>query len=137
VSAGSCTAAHGSEPEFLYFYGAQESIPRNQFRQTVNSGGPVRQPCSYPVPSPHRLFKNTSIVVTSTIYSSYCSCTIVQINSPYRSRIHERTISLRFLGSEISLRVLRLEVSISVYIVYISNQLQTTPTPFHYIYLHQ
>jgi hypothetical protein len=40
----------------------------------------------------------------------------------YRSRIHERTISLRFLG--IFLRVLRLEVSI--HNVYITNQFQTT-----------
>jgi hypothetical protein len=39
-----------------------------------------------------------------------------------RSRIHERTISARFLG--IILRVLRLEVS--VYKVYIANQFQTT-----------
>ncbi len=39
-----------------------------------------------------------------------------------RSRIHERTISLRFLG--IILRVFRLEIS--VYNVYITNQFQTT-----------
>jgi hypothetical protein len=39
-----------------------------------------------------------------------------------RNRIHERTISLRFLG--IVLRVLRLEVS--EYNVYITNQFQTT-----------
>jgi hypothetical protein len=39
-----------------------------------------------------------------------------------RSRIHELTISLRFLG--IILGVLRLEVS--VYNVYITNQFQTT-----------
>ncbi len=39
-----------------------------------------------------------------------------------RSRIHERTISLRFL--DIILRVLRLEVS--VYNVYITKQFQTT-----------
>jgi hypothetical protein len=38
----------------------------------------------------------------------------------YRSRIHEHTVSLRFL----LLRVLRLEVS--VYNVYIKNQFQTT-----------
>jgi hypothetical protein len=38
-----------------------------------------------------------------------------------RSRIHERTISLRF--PDIILRVLRLEVS--VYNVYITNQFQT------------
>jgi hypothetical protein len=38
------------------------------------------------------------------------------------SRIHERTIPLRFLG--IILRVRRLEVS--VYNVYITNQFQTT-----------
>jgi hypothetical protein len=40
----------------------------------------------------------------------------------YGGRIHERTISLRFPG--IILRVLRLEVSL--YIVYITNQFQTT-----------
>jgi hypothetical protein len=40
----------------------------------------------------------------------------------YRRRIHELTISLRFLG--IILRVLRLEVS--VYNVYITNQFQIT-----------
>ncbi len=39
-----------------------------------------------------------------------------------RSRIHERTISVRFLG--IILKVLRHEVS--VYNVFIINQLQTT-----------
>jgi hypothetical protein len=39
-----------------------------------------------------------------------------------RSLIHERTISLSFLG--IILRVLKLEVS--VYNVYITNQFQTT-----------
>ncbi len=31
-----------SEPEFLNFLGAQESIPRNQFRQPMWPGGPVR-----------------------------------------------------------------------------------------------
>ncbi len=40
----------------------------------------------------------------------------------YRSRIHERTILLRFLG--IILRVLRIEIS--VYNFYITNQFQTT-----------
>jgi hypothetical protein len=39
-----------------------------------------------------------------------------------RSRIHKRTISLRFLG--IILRVFRVEVS--VYNAYITNQFQTT-----------
>ncbi len=43
--------------EFLNFEGAQKSIPRNQFRQP---GGPVRQYYSYSVPSPFRLFKNSS-----------------------------------------------------------------------------
>jgi hypothetical protein len=42
-----------------------------------------------------------------------------------RSRIHERTIMLRFLG--IILGVLRLEVS--VYNVYITYQFQTTFAP--------
>jgi hypothetical protein len=50
-----------TEPEFLNFEGTQESIPRNQFRLAVSGGGgPVRQPYSYSVPSPHRLFKNSS-----------------------------------------------------------------------------
>ncbi len=40
--------------------------------------------------------------------------------APVRSKIHEGTISLRFLGT--IFRVLRLEVS--VYNVYITNQLQ-------------
>jgi hypothetical protein len=40
----------------LNVYGAQESIPRNQFRQTMYPGGPVRQPYAYSVPGPHRLF---------------------------------------------------------------------------------
>jgi hypothetical protein len=43
-------------------------------------------------------------------------------NLLYKSRIHESTISLRFLG--IILRVLRLEVF--VYNVYIANLFQTT-----------
>ncbi len=32
-----------TEPEFLNFYGAQELSPRNQFRQPMYPGGPVRQ----------------------------------------------------------------------------------------------
>jgi hypothetical protein len=53
-----------SEPEFLNFSGAQESIPRNQFRQAEQPGGPVRQPYSYSVPGPQRLFKNSSTDIT-------------------------------------------------------------------------
>jgi hypothetical protein len=30
------------EPVFLNVYGAQESIPRNEFRQPMEPGGPVR-----------------------------------------------------------------------------------------------
>ncbi len=43
------------EPECLNIEGAQESIPRNQFRQPLWMwpSGPVRQPYSYLVPSPH------------------------------------------------------------------------------------
>jgi hypothetical protein len=44
------------------------------------------------------------------------------MNEEYKSRIHERTISLSFLG--IILRVLRLEVSVNN--VYSINQFQTT-----------
>ncbi len=32
-----------SEPVFVNVYGAQESIPRNRFRQPIEPGGPVRQ----------------------------------------------------------------------------------------------
>jgi hypothetical protein len=55
--------SHLSEPVFLNVYGAQELIPRNEFRQPMWPGGPVRfvrKPYSYSVPSPHRLFKNSS-----------------------------------------------------------------------------
>ncbi len=45
--------AYSPEPVFLNFYGAQESILRNRFRQPMNPGGPVRQTYSYSVPSPH------------------------------------------------------------------------------------
>ncbi len=48
------------EPVFLNVYGAQEPIPRHQFRQPMYPGGPVQQPYSYSVPSPHRFFKNSS-----------------------------------------------------------------------------
>ncbi len=37
-----------SEPEFLDFQGAQESIPRHQFRQPMQHGAPVRQPYFFP-----------------------------------------------------------------------------------------
>ncbi len=37
-------------------------MPRNEFRQPMQSGGPVRKPYSSSVPSPHRLFKNSSSV---------------------------------------------------------------------------
>jgi hypothetical protein len=40
-------------------------IPRNQFRQPMQPGKPVRQPYSYSVPNPHRLFKNFSTESTS------------------------------------------------------------------------
>jgi hypothetical protein len=30
------------DPVFLNVYGAQESIPRNEFRQSMKPGGPVR-----------------------------------------------------------------------------------------------
>ncbi len=48
------------EPKFLIFLRAQESIPRKQFRQPLQPGGPVRQPYSYQVPSLHRMFKNSN-----------------------------------------------------------------------------
>jgi hypothetical protein len=41
-----------SEPEFLNFYGAEESLPRNQFHQPMLPGSEVRQPYSSSVPSP-------------------------------------------------------------------------------------
>jgi hypothetical protein len=50
----------GSEPVLLNVYGAPELMPRNEFRQPMLSGGPVRKPYSSSVPSPHRLFKNSS-----------------------------------------------------------------------------
>ncbi len=49
-----------SEPVLLNVYGASELMPRNEFRQPMQSGGPVRKPYSSSMPSPHRLFKNSS-----------------------------------------------------------------------------
>ncbi len=48
---------------------AQESIPRNLFRQAVLPDGSVGQPYSYPVPSPHILFKNSSTVYSQIRWS--------------------------------------------------------------------
>jgi hypothetical protein len=45
---------------FKTFNEAQESIPRNQIRQPMLPGGPLRQPYSYSVLSCHGLFKNSS-----------------------------------------------------------------------------
>jgi hypothetical protein len=45
------------EPEFLNFYGGQGT---NSARLGSLHGGPVRQTYYYSVPSPHRLFKNSS-----------------------------------------------------------------------------
>ncbi len=54
-----------TEPVLLNVYGAPELIPRNEFRQPIQPGGPVRKPYSSLVPSPHRLFKNSSSVHTN------------------------------------------------------------------------
>ena len=53
------------EPVLLNVYGAPELIPRNEFRQPMQPGGPVRKPYSSSVPSPHSLFKNSSSVYPS------------------------------------------------------------------------
>jgi hypothetical protein len=55
-----------AEPVFLNVYRGQESIIRNRFRQPMQPGGPIRKPYSYSVPSPHRLFRNTSSVLKGT-----------------------------------------------------------------------
>ncbi len=60
IGRGELAIQYRSEPEFLNIFRAQESIPRNHFRQPMQPGGPIRQPYSYSVPSPHRLFKNSS-----------------------------------------------------------------------------
>jgi hypothetical protein len=57
-----------------------------------------------------------------TMYSSVTvNCSHTHVEYEYRSRIHERTISLRFMGI---LGVLRLKVS--VYNAYITHQFETT-----------
>ncbi len=68
-----CVAGRGwevlsPEPVLLNVYGAPELMPRNEFRQPMQSGGPVRKPYSSSVPSPHRLFKNTSSVGNHILY---------------------------------------------------------------------
>jgi hypothetical protein len=58
---------------------AQESIPRNQFRQPMRPGGPVRRPYSHSVPNPHRLFKNFSTgSVPLPVYSTKKYCPALQ-----------------------------------------------------------
>ncbi len=66
-------------------------------------------------------FKSVQRQQKSLIFYIY-SFLIVNHSQQSRSRIHERTISLRFLG--IILKVLRIEVSVSN--MYITNKLQTT-----------
>ncbi len=64
---------------FLKLQGAQESISSKQFRQAVQPGGPVQQPYSYSVPSPHRLFQISSKAEkadTLTHFSSTPICTL-------------------------------------------------------------
>ncbi len=55
---------HESEPVFLNFYGAQESIP------PAFVAWPVRQPNFYWVLFPHRLFQNSSMVWISIMYNN-------------------------------------------------------------------
>ncbi len=67
--------------------------------------------------------ENDASIVPCTLHIYSSACTKYALNETrYKSRIRERIISLRFLG--IILRVLRLEVF--AYIVYITNQFQTT-----------
>ncbi len=63
-----------AETVFLNLKGAQESIPRNRFRLPMQPGGPVRQPYSYSVASPHRLFKNSS--TEAKIPALFYVCTV-------------------------------------------------------------
>jgi hypothetical protein len=42
--------ARRTEPVFLNVYGAQESIPRNEFRQPMEPGGPVHIPTRFLAP---------------------------------------------------------------------------------------
>ncbi len=69
------------EAEFLNFYGAQESISRNQFRQPMYSSlaGPYdNPPYSYSV-SPHSLFKNTSTEVENLVALSLLANAITKL----------------------------------------------------------
>jgi hypothetical protein len=50
-----CRVAYTVQYVFLNFQKAQDSIPGNRFRQPLK-GGPVRQPYSFSVPTPYRLF---------------------------------------------------------------------------------
>ncbi len=73
------------------------------------------------------IFLLLSVLYVSTVqnkHSKKMECSSLLLHFPYIScsRIHERTISLRFLG--IILKLLKIEVSL--YDVYITNHLQTT-----------
>ena len=73
-------------------------IPRNQFRQAVYPGGPVRQPYSYSVPSPYRLFKNSSTGMDSMewILPAYVDS---RAGTTSRVVVSARQAGNRFLGS--------------------------------------
>jgi hypothetical protein len=74
-----------SEPVLLNVYGVPELIPRNEFRQPMWPGGPVRKPYSSSVPSPHRLFKNSSSVqheerkLRARIFKLFMFCTLIKL----------------------------------------------------------
>jgi hypothetical protein len=77
------------ETDFLNFYDAQESIPSHQFRQAVYPGGPVQQPYSYSVLSPHRLFNNSSTGRHSLIFRIYRICTKLQYTFTHQVRLYK------------------------------------------------
>jgi hypothetical protein len=80
----------------------------------IPGNGDVNPPNSFGVrPKKGKKFMNVCPKVDSSAWNPLFSA-ILTISDFYRSRIHERTISLRFLG--IILRVLR----------HITNQFQTT-----------
>ncbi len=55
-----CNSGLDRRANFKTLKEPKNRITRNQYRQAMQPGGPVRQPYSYSVPSPHRLFKNSS-----------------------------------------------------------------------------
>jgi hypothetical protein len=83
------------EPEFLNLYGAQESIPRKQFRQGVCVAWRDGTTTLFLLGRflLHRLFKNSS-----TGFPSYNFCLVLAMGLNYKSLLYSSTVGICLEG---------------------------------------